>query len=317
MIHHSFWQGDILSIYVPLGFILLALRKLNNKWVLVLGIALALNVPGKVVALMQMFNPAKPGGFSNYQSIAQGYNDLVAQGGLLDLFKYHWTHLSDKANFQVDSGRIYITMGFFLLGMFVGRMRWFEKVDESRGVFRKICKRSAAIMAIMLVCGLSMMLADTVLKLGWQQNAVAGFVFMLFYDIFNASLVVVIVSGVTLLMYKRRGQKFFYPMASVGKMALTSYLTQTAFGLILFYNIGFGVYTKTSPGFNYLIAICFFILQMQFSKWWLSRFNYGPVEWLWRSGTLLKWQPMMKQKQEAIPAYTPVVIPESEAVLTN
>jgi len=111
-------------------------------------------------------------------------------------------------------------------------------------------------------------------------------------------------------MYKKAGQKFFFPMAPVGKMALSSYITQTLFGLILFYGIGFHLYTKTSPALNYLIAIAFFICQMLFSKWWLQYFQYGPLEWLWRSGTLLKWQPMIKQKRVPIP----LVIPAGDGV---
>ena len=164
-------------------------------------------------------------------------------------------------------------------------------------------------MVIALVCGLGMFAADAALKLGWQQNPYAGYIFMIFYDIFNAGMVTCIITGLTLLMYKRNGKKFFFQMASVGKMALSSYISQTLFGLILFYNVGFHLYSKTSPGTNYLIAIGFFIFQMQFSKWWLTYFNFGPLEWLWRSATLLKWQPMVKQREVAIP------VPAAEEVM--
>jgi uncharacterized protein len=40
-----------------------------------------------------------------------------------------------------------------------------------------------------------------------------------------------------------------------------------------------------------LLAFVIFALQIPFSKWWLSRFKYGPFEWLWRSLTYWKWQP--------------------------
>ncbi|NNF83310.1 MAG: DUF418 domain-containing protein, partial [Flavobacteriaceae bacterium] len=44
----------------------------------------------------------------------------------------------------------------------------------------------------------------------------------------------------------------------------------------------------------FIIAIVVIILQMLISKWWLSKFRYGPLEWLWRSATYLKWQPFKK-----------------------
>jgi uncharacterized protein len=295
--HHAMWQGDILSIYVPLGFVLLALRKLSNKWILVLGILLALNVPGKLVEVVKYFTTVananqNPGGF---EALTKAYHDVITKGTWIDIFKYNLQHFVTKFEFQVNSGRIYITLGFFMLGTFVGRKKWFENVDAFKPLIKKICKRSALFMCLALVCGLGMFAIDAVLKLGWQQNPIAGFVFNIFYDILNASMVVFFVSGLTILMYRKRGQRFFYPLAAVGKMALTSYITQTVFGLLLFYNVGLGLFAKTSPGLNYLIAIGFFVLQVAFSKWYLRHFIYGPLEWLWRSGTMLKWQPLLKK----------------------
>ena len=298
--HHALWMGDILSIYAPLGFALLFLRKMNNKWILITGLLLALNLPGKVIGLVQILNHGQQN-FGGSESIAKTYNAVIDHGSLIDIIKFNLNNLSTKFQFQINSGRLFITLGFFLLGMFAGRKKWFEHGIESKQVFSKICKRSAIVMSIALGCALVMFAADAFLKLGWQQNPYAGYIFMIFYDVFNAAMVVFFISGITLLMYKKGGQRFFFPMAPVGKMALSSYITQTLFGLTLFYGIGFHLYAKTSPGINYLIAIVFFIFQMWFSKWWLRYFNYGPLEWLWRSGTLLKWQPMLKLKKELVP----------------
>jgi uncharacterized protein len=184
--------------------------------------------------------------------------------------------------------------------MYAGRQRWFDRIAEVRSLFRKICKRSALIMCIGLVTGLGMFAADAIFKLGWRQNPVAGYVFMLVYDVFNAAMVVFFISGLTLLMQRPRLQKTFFRLAPVGKMALTSYLMQTVFGLLLFYGVGIGLYGKTSPGLNIIIAIAFFFVQVGLSTLWLQHFIYGPIEWLWRSGTLLKWQPFRKPKQKAV-----------------
>jgi uncharacterized protein len=310
--HHAFWQGDILSIYAPLGFLLLMLRKVNNKWLLTLGVLLALNLPGKIIQLVQILTATQSNFFGNMETMGKLYNDVIVNGSLIELLKFNLNNLSGKAQFQYESGRVFITLGFFLIGMYVGRKRFFEQGESAKPIIKKICKRSAIVMGISLTGGLGMFAADAILKLGWQQNAYAGYVFMLFYDVFNASMVTFFISGLTLLMYKKAGQKFFFPMAPVGKLALTSYITQTVLGLILFYGIGFGLYGKTSPAMNYLIGIVFFIFQMAFSKWWLRYFNYGPIEWLWRSATLLKWQPMIKRRE--IPAPIPVLVTNEELI---
>lgn len=296
VIHHAMWQGDILSIYVPLGFVLLAMRKLNNKWILILGILLAINVPGKIYEAVN-FLLTKPGAtnFGDFTKDANQYNDVITKGTWPTIFKYNLSRFITKFQFQVESGRIYITLGFFLLGTYVGRKKWFENLEENKPTIIKICKKSAWIMLVALVTGLGMFGLDAALKLGWQQSPVAGYIFSIFYQVYNAALVVFFITGLTLLMYRTSWQKIFYPMAAVGKMALTSYITQTLFGLLLFYGVGFGLYGKTSPGTNYIIAIAFFVLQVFFSKWFLRHFYYGPLEWLWRSGTYLKWQPFYRK----------------------
>ncbi|MCY7422090.1 MAG: DUF418 domain-containing protein [Chitinophagaceae bacterium] len=315
VIHHAMWQGDILSIYVPLGFVLLAMRKLNNKWILILGILLAINVPGKIYEAAN-FLLSKTGApnFGDFAKDASQYNEVITKGSWLTIFKYNLSRFITKFQFQVDSGRIYITLGFFLLGTYVGRKKWFETLEDTRPTIKKICKRSALIMVLALAAGLGMFGLDAALKLGWQQNPVAGYIFSIFYQVYNAAMVIFFISGLTLLMYRTSWQKLFYPMAAVGKMALTSYITQTVFGLLLFYGVGFGLYGKTSPGTNFIIAIGFFVLQVFFSRWYLQYFNYGPLEWLWRSGTYLKWQSFVKRKNEVSAPIIPIGEPALSAI---
>jgi uncharacterized protein len=95
-------------------------------------------------------------------------------------------------------------------------------------------------------------------------------------------------------MNKERWIKRLAPLANIGKMALTTYLTQSIVGVFLFFHVGFGLFGKTTPAQNIGICIVIFALQMIFSTWWLKKFYYGPVEWLWRSATFLKWQPLVR-----------------------
>jgi uncharacterized protein len=101
-------------------------------------------------------------------------------------------------------------------------------------------------------------------------------------------------------MYRPNWQNKLYPLAAIGKMALTSYLMQTFFGILLFYHFGFGLFAKTSPAINSLLCIGIFTIQVFFSRWWLSHFTYGPVEWLWRSLTFMKFQPLIRRTEPVI-----------------
>lgn len=83
----------------------------------------------------------------------------------------------------------------------------------------------------------------------------------------------------------------------MGRMALTNYLLQTVFGLLLFYNFGLGLFFKTSPAMNVLLGVVVFYLQLEFSKWWLRSFKQGPVEWLWKSLTNFEFSSMKKKKK--------------------
>lgn len=294
LIHHAFWQGDILSIYAPLGFILLPLRKLSNRWILILGILFAVNLPGLIietVRFLQETSTAPPPNNPQFDPEADGklYYKIITEAGFPELWKYNLTRLSSKFQFQLDSGRIFITFGFFLLGMYTGRKQWFETPEQSKPAWKKICRRSGWFTLGTLFIAISMIVANEVFKLNWQQSRTVGIIFSTIQNVNSATLVCFYISGLTLLMYRIRWQQLLFPLASVGKLALTCYLGQTFFGLLLFYHVGFGLVGQTAPWLNWLIGIAYFLLQVILSRLWLKTFYYGPLEWLWRSLTFFKW----------------------------
>lgn len=71
-------------------------------------------------------------------------------------------------------------------------------------------------------------------------------------------------------------------LAAVGKMALTSYLTHSVIGMLLFSGFGLGLAGTLPPPWLYLLAVVIFAAQIPFSRWWLARYEQGPVEALWR-----------------------------------
>jgi uncharacterized protein len=80
----------------------------------------------------------------------------------------------------------------------------------------------------------------------------------------------------------------------MGRMALTNYLMQTVICCFIFMNYGFGWFAKVGQVYLMLIGIGIYFFKVLFSHWWFGWFRFGPMEWLWRSATYWKWQPMKK-----------------------
>ena len=71
-------------------------------------------------------------------------------------------------------------------------------------------------------------------------------------------------------------------LSAVGRMALTNYLSHSLICLILFTGLGFSLVGQLERWMLYLIVLAIWVFQLIFSPWWLSRFRFGPAEWLWR-----------------------------------
>ena len=76
-------------------------------------------------------------------------------------------------------------------------------------------------------------------------------------------------------------------LSAVGRMALTNYIMQSVFGLVLFHSlaIGFGLWNELPRHQLYLVVLGEWAAAIAFSLWWMRRFRFGPLEWLWRSLT--------------------------------
>lgn len=299
LLHHAFWRADILSIYVPLGFLLLFLRNLSNKALLIIGAILVLNIPTKLAELISIIVRDQLALIHvDLKTVAAEYYAVVSQGSFTEMINHNVQAISDKFVYQINSGRLLITFGFFLLGMLAGRMHWFENIASQSDFFKKALKKSSWVLAIAVLLGVVLGGIIVVLKIDVEKTPLAGWLGGFILEFLNVSLTLIYITGISLLMLKPKWEARLIPLAAVGKMALTSYLMQTLIGVFIFFNIGLGLFTKTSPGMNALLCFAIFGLQIFFCRWWLQHFHYGPVEWLWRSATDFKWQPLYKQKVE-------------------
>ncbi|NQZ21396.1 MAG: DUF418 domain-containing protein [Colwellia sp.] len=91
---------------------------------------------------------------------------------------------------------------------------------------------------------------------------------------------------------KHRWQKILSVFTPMGQMALTNYLMHSVILTCIFYGYAGGQYGDISRAPQMLLVFAIIIFQLIFSKWWLNRYRFGPMEWLWRSLTYKKRQPM-------------------------
>jgi uncharacterized protein len=85
-------------------------------------------------------------------------------------------------------------------------------------------------------------------------------------------------------------------LAMVGRAALSNYLFQTLLCTTLFYGYGFGLYGQVGRASAMVIVFIVWAIQILLTRLWMERFYFGPVEWLWRSLTYWKKQPLRKEE---------------------
>ncbi|HMI48933.1 MAG TPA: DUF418 domain-containing protein, partial [Gemmatimonadaceae bacterium] len=78
------------------------------------------------------------------------------------------------------------------------------------------------------------------------------------------------------------GRRVITVFAPVGRMALTNYLMHSIICVVLSYGFGFGLWWHVGASRAMAIAVTIILVQIPLSAWWLSRFRFGPVEWIWR-----------------------------------
>jgi len=101
--------------------------------------------------------------------------------------------------------------------------------------------------------------------------------------------------GLIMLLYKAGWFKWLFNlMRPVGQMAFTNYVMQSIICGIIFYGIGFGMFGRLQRYELYYVMGVIWIFQIIFSNMWLKYYRFGPLEWLWRSLTYWKLQPVKK-----------------------
>ena len=128
----------------------------------------------------------------------------------------------------------------------------------------------------------------------WQLKT-KGLYQTIFYALGVAPLAMAYVGLFMLSFQKVAGKKVLSVFAPVGKMAFSNYILQTLIGSFVFLGPGLGYFGEVGPVYYTIFGVVVFIFQIILSTIWLKFFNYGPVEWIWRSATYKTWQKFLKK----------------------
>jgi uncharacterized protein len=294
-IHHLHYRGDILTIYAILGVLLLLTYRLPDRFLLIVAILLVLDIPAFLTRLKDViWTPASnQNPFMQDQDVLLAYYNTVSSGTYLEILTGNLAEFSTKMYLQVVSGRLYITLGLFLLGLYAGRKKFFHDIPSKISLFKRI--RNGSLWTMLGSVGFAFAFFGGANFLGIKASQqvmwlAGGGV----EDVFNAALAAVYVTGIALLFQNEKWYKGLMHFYAVGRMGLTTYLTQSVFGIFIFFSIGLGLLGKIGAATTASLAIGLYIIQIQFSKFWLRYFQYGIFEWLWRSLTYFKIQPLKK-----------------------
>jgi len=204
-----------------------------------------------------------------------------------------------KLDFQLGVfGRGSLTFAFFLLGLYAGKLKFFEKFrDYRKKLFEGLYISIGLLLVAFVLMGFLFYLGNKEGGQGAPDFESWTTMFALSaYDLSNLFMTFIIVIGFLLFYMKPKGERFLSKFKAYGRMALTNYFVQTIIGTAILYGWGMGYIGELRNIYTFLIGLGIILLQMLFSLWWLSRFKYGPLEWLWRSLTYFKLFPFKKNE---------------------
>jgi uncharacterized protein len=302
--HLLLWPGDIVFFYAMLGFILLPLRKFSNKTLLITGCLLVLspillywlkmtwpvlNYPTEVT-----MTTAKKleGSLVNIKSEEDFIKIMKHGNSWFDQLKMNIVGFFYRYQYLFFVSRIPKVLGIFLIGYVVGRSDFYKNIQQHKKLLYWIVGGG-------LVIGLpaNYFLADYMNNhMGdyWQLKT-KGWYQTIAYALGVAPLAMAYVGLFMLSFQTTTGKKILGVLAPVGKMAFSNYIMHTLIGNFVFLGAGLGYFGEVGPVYYTIFGVLVFICQIIISTVWLKYFNYGPVEWLWRSATYKKWQAMRKE----------------------
>jgi len=274
------WYGDILVTYALTGFLVLFARSWRPRTLLTVGIVLYLLSFGSqaMFGMFEQYIPAESLEEMKRQMHAPSDESIAAtieayQSGLLSATAENaatWLTFIVAALF----GLILRTAAVMMIGMALFKLGYLSG------------RAPVWVYVLFLLFGIGALCA-----IGYQAllnwDARFNFSYMMSQGVLaNAGLSIFVSIGYAALfvLLVKAGAKFLTePLAAVGRMAFTNYITQSLIMTTIFWSgRGFGLYGEVDRPTLMAIVFGVWALQLIWSPLWLSRFSMGPLEWLWR-----------------------------------
>jgi uncharacterized protein len=274
VLNSMFYHGDILSIYAVLGFALIPVARLSNRWVGIIALVLLLQPYAWWEVFQALPHPdAKLPDPASWAYFGRA-NDYFAHGSALQVWTGNLTNGKiGVIRWSWENGRLFQIPALFMLGMLAGRLGLFTQ---------PLFWRRALMLSVLLF--IPFYVLKTWPELLGVGEALRRPLLVIITSWSNLAFMVVLVSVFVLLFYSQRWLTFFSPL---GRMSLTSYVVQSMIGTSIYYGFGLGMYQYTGASFALAIGIVLALAQRQFSVWWLARHSQGPFETVWHKLTWL------------------------------
>lgn len=289
-----FFVGDILSMYALTGFLLLLFRKKSAKFLFRSALILLCLPVLQYAFLWWNAQGAPPVDLSGDRAFFEQLILAYSTGNFSDiLFNNIGGTIFGRYPDLIFTGRFFKVLAMFLLGFYIAKTRLFEYREERKDFYKKILLWTAVIGIPSNIILAQMMTTDA-----YYMLEPSGIVQPLVYAFGVPALGIFYAVGLLILFQKPAFKSKLSFFAPYGRMALTNYLMQSILSGLVFMSYGFGLFGAVGPILFTIIGFSIMIIQFIFSHWWLSKFKYGPAEWLWRSLTYKKWQPFIIQRSE-------------------
>ncbi|AKS43003.1 DUF418 domain-containing protein [Wenzhouxiangella marina] len=271
---------EVLHLYAILGLVLFALRNTRDRVLLGIGLPLLFfgnQIGNQLIEWIGLadFEPSTDFYAESAIHYRQALNEIRDSWGLIQHFA-DWNWQGWFANGGIVAFGTYI-LGRFLIGAWVGRQGWLERVDDFLGVFRLL---------LFVALPLGLLLEGSALWLEARTSAPEALKTTLHHlavPLTASGYVSLIVLGL-----RTGGVRILLRwLAPVGQMALSNYVIAGLFVSKWFYGGWFGFRLAGEVGMSQTLGagLLMFGLQVALSNVWMRHFRFGPLEWAWRAMT--------------------------------
>ena len=266
-----FWYGDILSLYAILGLVSMLLIRLPHRYLI---IASGLIFLWPTIQTVLIRNGVIQFNFGGQDTTPLGeLIELNTLKGITGHLKYNASQIIPTIQFYI-SGTLYHSLSMIILGVALGKKGIIFQIDQQ---IKKYWKLFYITGTIIIAWNLYQIFFFDLEKMSAPSQ------FYVYWILFNLSLVgqtFFVVATLIILLKTNYGYKVIKTLRYLGRMSLTNYLLHSLLGLFTFKVLR--LYGQSSPGIDLLLAIVFTLLQIIFSKVWLTKYSIGPIESIWR-----------------------------------